>query len=60
MLGLWSAIVATAAGLGPTIGGLLVGVFGWQSIFLINLPVGILGIVLTMRYIAPSQAATSE
>ncbi|QTI71496.1 MFS transporter [Gordonia polyisoprenivorans] len=54
MLGLWSAIVATAAGLGPTIGGLLVGLFGWQSIFLINLPVGILGIVLTMRYIAPA------
>ncbi|MFI9503714.1 MFS transporter [Nocardia sp. NPDC052566] len=53
MLGLWSAIVATAAGLGPTVGGLLVGTFGWQSIFLINLPIGIIGILLTRRYITP-------
>lgn len=53
MLGLWSAIVATAAGLGPTVGGLLVSAFGWQSIFLLNLPIGIAGILLTRRYIAP-------
>lgn len=52
MLGLWSAIVATAAGLGPTVGGLLVGAFGWRAIFLINLPIGLLGLVLTRRYIA--------
>jgi len=55
MLGLWSAIVATAAGLGPTIGGLLVGLFGWQSIFLINLPIAIIGILLTRRYIPSAQ-----
>lgn len=54
MLGLWSAIVATSAGLGPTVGGLLVSVFGWQSIFLLNLPIGIIGILLTRRFIAPS------
>jgi DHA2 family methylenomycin A resistance protein-like MFS transporter len=54
MLGLWSAIVATSAGLGPTVGGLLVSAFGWQSIFLLNLPIGIIGIVLTRRFIAPS------
>ncbi|MFI1912293.1 MFS transporter [Nocardia sp. NPDC020380] len=53
MLGLWSAIVATAAGLGPTVGGLLVSAFGWQSIFLINLPIGIIGMLLTRRYIPP-------
>ncbi|MFJ4655824.1 MFS transporter [Nocardia sp. NPDC088792] len=53
MLGLWSAIVATAAGLGPTVGGLLVSAFGWQSIFLINLPIGIIGMLLTRRYITP-------
>lgn len=55
MLGLWSAIVATAAGLGPTVGGLLVGAFGWQSIFFLNLPIGIIGILMTRRYIAPSE-----
>jgi DHA2 family methylenomycin A resistance protein-like MFS transporter len=54
MLGLWSAIVATSAGLGPTVGGLLVSTFGWRSIFLLNLPIGIVGIVLTRRFIAPT------
>jgi DHA2 family methylenomycin A resistance protein-like MFS transporter len=52
MLGLWSAIVATSSGLGPTVGGLMVSAFGWQSIFLLNLPIGAIGMVMTYRYIA--------
>jgi DHA2 family methylenomycin A resistance protein-like MFS transporter len=55
MLGLWSAIVATAAALGPTVGGLLVSVFDWRSIFVLNLPIGIVGILMTRRYIAPAE-----
>lgn len=53
MLGLWSAIVATSAGLGPPIGGTMVSAFGWRSIFLINLPIGVIGMALTRRYVAP-------
>jgi DHA2 family methylenomycin A resistance protein-like MFS transporter len=52
VLGLWSAIVATSSGLGPTVGGILVSLFGWRSIFLINIPIGLTGIVMTRRYIA--------
>ncbi|WP_431920131.1 MFS transporter [Amycolatopsis tucumanensis] len=51
MLGLWSAIVATSAALGPTLGGLLVSAFSWPSIFLLNLPIGVAGILLTRRCI---------
>lgn len=53
MLGLWSAIVATSSGLGPTVGGLMVSAFGWESIFLLNLPIGLIGMSMTYRYIAP-------
>ncbi|ROS43386.1 DHA2 family methylenomycin A resistance protein-like MFS transporter [Amycolatopsis thermoflava] len=53
MLGLWSAIVATSAALGPTLGGLLVSAFSWPSIFLLNLPIGVAGILLTRRCIPP-------
>lgn len=53
MLGLWSAIVATSSGLGPTVGGLMVSAFGWESIFLLNLPIGLIGMYMTYRYIAP-------
>ncbi|HKT03257.1 MAG TPA: MFS transporter [Rugosimonospora sp.] len=52
MLGLWSAIVATSSALGPTVGGLMVNAFGWQSIFLLNLPVGAVGMFMTRRYVA--------
>ncbi|PAZ14786.1 MFS transporter [Streptomyces sp. SA15] len=60
MLGLWSAIVATSAGLGPTVGGLLVSAFGWQSIFVLNLPIGIIGMLLTKRFIAPSEVRATK
>ncbi|WP_161952729.1 MFS transporter [Actinoplanes sp. TFC3] len=54
VLGYWTAIVSTASGLGPVIGGVLVGTLGWRSIFLVNIPFGIAGAVLTMRWISPS------
>ncbi|YAL82252.1 MFS transporter [Dermacoccaceae bacterium W4C1] len=59
MLGLWSAMVATAAALGPSIGGYLVSAFGWRSIFLINIPVVIAGIALTLRVI-PATGGTGR
>lgn len=60
MLGLWSAIVATSSGLGPTVGGLMVSAFGWQSIFLLNLPIGLLGMYLTYRCIAPVETRATR
>jgi EmrB/QacA subfamily drug resistance transporter len=37
--------------LGPPLGGLLVTFLSWQWIFLINLPIGMLGVLLVLRYI---------
>ncbi|WP_052663642.1 MFS transporter [Psychromicrobium lacuslunae] len=51
MLGLWSAMVAASAAIGPTVGGLLVSSASWRSIFLINIPVVLLGIFLTLKVI---------
>lgn len=34
---------------GPTVGGILIGAFGWQAIFLINVPFGVLGVAGAMR-----------
>ncbi len=59
MLGLWSAMVATAAAIGPSVGGVLVSAFGWRSIFLINVPVVVAGMLLTMRVI-PSRPGTGQ
>ncbi len=54
MFGVWSALVSVASGLGPFVGGVLVEWCGWRSIFLVNLPIGIVGLVMTHRLIAPS------
>ncbi|MGW1374613.1 MFS transporter [Streptomyces sp. NPDC002446] len=59
ILGLWSAIVSTSVGLAPTVGGLLVGTLGWRSIFLVNLPIGIVGLLLTRRVVAAVPARAS-
>jgi DHA2 family methylenomycin A resistance protein-like MFS transporter len=53
MVALWSAAGAGASGLGPVIGGVLVDTFGWESIFLLNLPIGIAGFLLTAKLIDP-------
>ena len=47
MLGTWSAIVGCSSSLGPLVGGILVHGFGWRSVFWVNVPLGLLGIVLT-------------
>ncbi|MGW2416580.1 MFS transporter [Streptomyces tubercidicus] len=59
ILGIWSAVVSTSVGLAPTIGGVLVGTLGWRSIFLVNLPIGLAGLLLTRRVIAAVPARGS-
>jgi len=53
-LGIWSSSFAAAVVFGPLIGGPLIDNFGWRSVFLINLPVGIIGIILALTYIKES------
>ncbi|RJQ81217.1 DHA2 family efflux MFS transporter permease subunit [Pseudonocardiaceae bacterium YIM PH 21723] len=50
-LGIWGAVAALASIVGPLFGGVLVGTVGWQWIFLINVPIGILGLVMTVRLV---------
>ncbi|NNC11403.1 DHA2 family efflux MFS transporter permease subunit [Planctomonas sp. JC2975] len=45
--------------LGPSLGGLLIGAFGWRSIFLINVPVGILA-AFAMRSIPKELAPAAN
>lgn len=52
MLGAWSALVGVAGASGPLVGGLLVHQFGWRSVFWVNLPLGLLAIVLAQLLLA--------
>lgn len=46
-LGLTGTVVALGSLTGPAIGGILVGLLSWRSIFYINVPIGILGYVIS-------------
>ncbi|MFI0896951.1 MFS transporter [Streptomyces sp. NPDC020983] len=47
--GVWGAVNGAAAAAGPILGGLLTQGFGWQAIFLVNLPVAAVAVVITLR-----------
>ena len=53
-IGIWASSNATALIAGPVLGGVLVAHFSWQSIFLINLPLGALAVALGMWSIRES------
>ncbi len=53
-IGLWGGIAGIAAAGGPVLGGVLVAALGWRGVFLVNIPVGLLGAWLTRRYVAPA------
>ncbi|HYK94900.1 MAG TPA: MFS transporter [Candidatus Dormibacteraeota bacterium] len=53
--GLWAAATSALATLGPPIGGVLVEVAGWRSLFLINVPLVALAVWLARRYMVESR-----
>ncbi|MFC1417644.1 MFS transporter [Streptacidiphilus cavernicola] len=59
-IGVWGATVGFSMALGPVVGGLLVGSVGWQSIFWINIPVGVAALVLAGRFVPESKAAKAR
>jgi EmrB/QacA subfamily drug resistance transporter len=55
-IGLWGSVAGLSLASGPVLGGLLVSGLGWRSIFWINVPVGLIAIVLTQRFVPESRA----
>src|SRR5581483_4114745 len=53
---LLSAVAAAAAGLGPSLGGLLVSISDWRLVFLVNIPIGIVAVILARRLLVESRA----
>lgn len=54
-IGLLGTMSAIGTALGPSLGGVLIAGFGWQSIFFINLPLGALALFLAHRYLPADQ-----
>jgi EmrB/QacA subfamily drug resistance transporter len=55
-IGVWGSVAGLSLACGPVLGGVLVSGIGWRSIFWINVPVGLIAIVLTQRFVPESRA----
>jgi EmrB/QacA subfamily drug resistance transporter len=59
-LGIWGAIAGAGGAVGVLLGGILVDKVGWEWIFFINVPVGIVVFLLTPRYVRESRLETAR
>jgi EmrB/QacA subfamily drug resistance transporter len=55
--GLWGAITGAAVSLGPILGGLITTGISWRAIFLVNVPIGVAGLIVTRWRVEESRAA---
>ena len=59
-LGIAGALVSVGIVIGPTLGGLILEVFSWHWIFFVNLPIGIVGILMVLRFVPNIQTEGKE
>lgn len=60
-IGVWGGVSGLAAAAGPVLGGLMVAGLGWRSAFFVNVPIGVLGLLLTARHVTgPRPARTTR
>jgi DHA2 family methylenomycin A resistance protein-like MFS transporter len=50
-IGVWGAIAGVAAASGPIFGGILVTAGSWRLVFFVNVPIGLIAILLTARHV---------
>ena len=55
VLGAWGGLAGVAAALGPVVGGFLAGSVGWQAIFWLNVPIGLVLMPLASRWLVESR-----
>jgi EmrB/QacA subfamily drug resistance transporter len=53
-IGLWAGMSAFALALGPTLGGYMIEHLGWESVFFLNVPIGIVAFVIATRTVRES------
>ncbi|MGH3726747.1 MAG: MFS transporter [Mycobacterium sp.] len=55
-IAIYGAVMGVGSAAGPLLGGLLVTQFGWQAIFLVNLPVAVIALLIAVVYLPETRA----
>jgi EmrB/QacA subfamily drug resistance transporter len=55
-IGLWAGVSGLALALGPTLGGYMVEHIGWESVFFLNVPIGIVAFLVASRTVTESRS----
>jgi EmrB/QacA subfamily drug resistance transporter len=53
--GVIGAVIGAAVAVGPLLGGVLTDALGWQAIFLVNVPIGVIAVIVTLRNVVESR-----
>jgi EmrB/QacA subfamily drug resistance transporter len=56
----WGATTGAAVASGPIAGGLLTEYWNWRAIFLVNVPIGVVGVLLAMRSLGPGRDGSAR
>jgi EmrB/QacA subfamily drug resistance transporter len=54
--GIWGAVTGVATALGPVLGGAITSGISWRGVFWVNIPIGVVALLLGLRYISESRA----
>jgi EmrB/QacA subfamily drug resistance transporter len=58
-MGVLGTMSAVGTALGPSLGGLLIAALDWRAIFLVNVPLGLIALVLVLRYVPGERRAVA-
>ena len=53
--GAFGAVTGASVAIGPVLGGVLTDAFGWQAVFLVNIPVGVMAVAMTLAKVVESR-----
>src|ERR1700690_3428623 len=53
--GVFGAVTGAAVAVGPLVGGIITSGIGWEWIFFVNLPIGVMAVILTLTQVAESR-----
>lgn len=59
-IGIWAGAAAITTAMGPPLGGFLIDVLDWRAVFWINLPLSVVAVWLTLRYVPESRDSSAS